>query len=884
MVDRFLLAIATRALPAAQREWMTGDLEEEFRTLAARHGRWRARGWLIGESVRNVSRRAPSGPWTLKVTSMSWIDVKLAFRMLVKYPGLTLVGGTAMAFAILVGVVAFTMLRVVMLPSLPLADGDRIVQIWTWDVAKSDDEPRQLHDFKLWRDSVRSVTDLGAWQNSSRNLVIPGAETRPVAVAEMSATGFAVGEGEPLLGRVLTEADADPAAPLVTVLGHEIWKSRFNSDPGILGKTVQLGDEHPIVVGVMREGFEFPVAHDAWLPLRMHLLDASPRAGRSTSVFGRLAPGETFESAYTELITIGRRTAADFPQTHQHLEPRVTPYAQMSAMGTNDFAFMFAIYFFLTALLTLICGNVGLLIFARAASRDSDLVVRTALGAGRSRIIWQLFTEALVLGGLAASVGIGAAAFVLQRWGVPFLETNLGRLPFWTDLSLSPLTILFAVAFTVFGSAVAGVMPAFKITRGMNDRLKQSTAGSGGLQFGGVWTVIIVAQIGVTMMFPAIVYGERMMLGRVDDFDMGFAAEQFLTARIDKDAATTPARYAQSLDELQARLASTPGVTGVTFAQSLPATGHPETRIELAGGAGAGTTVWASLAGVAPSYFDALQSPVIAGRTFTAADAHAEARVVIVDQGFVDLVLQGRNPIGLQLRFAPEGDAATSSPEPWYEVIGLVKELGLNAPFQRAARVAGFYVPVKPERLPDQYLMVHVASGDPADFGPRLREIATAVDSTLRVNAVQPADKLNSDIMYVMGLWVQITSIMAALAVVLSLAGIYAVLSFTVSRRTREIGVRVALGGSRERVIAAVLRRPLMRVGVGVLVGGVLVLAAILGLKDSEFPGADAPLTAMHFAMLAAYIVVMIGVCSLAVIVPARRALQVEPTVALRTE
>jgi hypothetical protein len=444
--------------------------------------------------------------------------------------------------------------------------------------------------------------------------------------------------------------------------------------------------------------------------------------------------------------------------------------------------------------------------------------------------------------------------------------------------------MLFAIAFTVFGCAVAGVMPAFKLTRGMNDRLKQTTAGSGGLQFGGVWTAIIVAQIAVTMLFPAILYGERLMLGRVGGFDMGFAAGQFLTARIDKDSGTTEARFAQSLEELQTRLAATPGVTGVTFAQSLPATGHPERRIELAGGDGAVTSSWASLAGVTPSYFEALGSPVIAGRSFTAADVLPGSRVAIVDQGFVDLVLQGRNPIGQQFRFAPQGDGPASTPGPWYEVVGLVKELGLNAPYQRASRVAGIYLPSRPERLGDQYLMVHLPSGDPAAFGPRLREIATAVDSTIRVSAVQRADQLNSDIMYVMGLWVRITSVMAGLAIVLSLAGIYAVLSFTVSRRTREIGVRVALGGSRERVIGSVLRRPLMRVGFGVLVGGALVLAAVFGLKNSDMPGADSPLTARHFAMLAGYIAVMVGVCSLACIVPARRALRVEPTVALRAE
>lgn len=876
MLDRFLLALAIRALPASAREWMSGDLEEDFRRLTT-GGRWHARAWLVGETLRNGSRLIP------RMTSMSWIDVKLGIRMLVKYPGLTLVGGTAMAFAIFVGVVAFTMLTVMMYPSLPLKAADRVVEITTRDVAKSEDESRQMHDFRTWRSSVRSITDLGAWQNSNRNLVIPGVETSPVPVAEMSASGFQVGEGEPHLGRVLTDADADPNAPLVMVIGHDVWKSRFGSDPDVIGRTVQLGDEYPVVVGVMREGFEFPVAHDAWLPLRMHLVDDSPRGGRATSVFGRLAPRETLESAQAELTTIGQRASIDFPVTHQHLVPQVSAFADQSAMGNDEFAVMFAIYFFVAALLTLICGNVGLLIFARAASRESDLVVRTALGAARSRIVWQFFAEALALAGLAAAVGLGAAGLLLDTWGTSFLEANLGRLPFWVDLRLSPTTIMFTLVFTVFGAAVAGVMPAFKVTRGMNDRLKQSSAGSGGAQFGGVWTFIIVAQVAVTMLFPAIVYGERFLVGRVDDFDMGFAADRVLTARIDKDASTSPARYAQSLEDLQNRLAATSGVMGVTFAQSLPATGHPQRRIELAEADGAVTPTWTSLAAVSSSYFDALDAPVIAGRAFTSADVQPDARVAIVDQAFVELVLQGGNPIGLQFRFAPRVDGPAPPPEPWYEVVGLVKELGVSAPFQKE-RAAGLYLPSAPQDLREQYVMVHVASGDAATFGPQLREIATDVDSTLRVSEVRVAAAINGDIVWVMNLWVRITSVMSILAVVLSLAGIYAVLSFTVSRRTREIGVRVALGGSRERVIAAILRRPLVRVGLGVLVGSAIVLAVVIALRGSEFPGADTPLTTWHFATLAAYVVVMVIVCSLAVVVPARRALRVEPTVALRTD
>jgi putative ABC transport system permease protein len=209
--------------------------------------------------------------------------------------------------------------------------------------------------------------------------------------------------------------------------------------------------------------------------------------------------------------------------------------------------------------------------------------------------------------------------------------------------------------------------------------------------------------------------------------------------------------------------------------------------------------------------------------------------------------------------------------------------LGISAPFQKN-RAAGFYLASPPDRLRDQYLMVHVPSADAAAFGPRLRDIATAVDSTLRVSEIGVADELNNDMVWVMGLWVRITSVMSGLAVVLSLAGIYAVLSFTVTRRTREIGVRVALGGSRERVIGAILRRPLIRVGLGVLLGSAMLLAGVLALRGSEFPGADTPLTVWHFVTLAVYVMVMVVVCSLAVIVPARRALGVQPTVALRAE
>jgi putative ABC transport system permease protein len=844
-------------------------------------------------------------------------DLKLGGRMLVKYPGLTIVGGLAMAFGIWAGLVIFQVISLVTNPTLPLSQGARLVEIRTTDVAENDQEEQVLHDFLEWQQSLRSLTDVGAWRNSSRNLVIVAGDARPVNVAEMSVSGFRVSDGEPLIGRVLVEADAQPAAPAVAVIGYEVWRARFGSDPNVLGRDVQLGSDHVTVVGVMREGYEFPVSHDVWLPLKTAVLDQTPRSGPAITVFALLAAGQTMEAAQAELTTAGRRQAAELPATHQHLEPRVRPYAKLMVPdGPGDMAIMYSIYFFIVVLLVLICGNVGLLLFARAASREADLVVRTALGASRGRIVAQMFAEALVLGGVAAVVGVTAADYALGTWGVVFLENNYGRLPFWFDLNLSARAFVLAIALTVGGAAIAGIMPALKITRGMGQRLKQNTAGSGGLQFGGIWTVVIVAQVAATVIFPGIVYFEQYQLRRIEDFDAGFAADQYLGVHIERDDTIDPganveadararkARFASTLEEVRRRMAERPGVAGVTFTEQIPTTNRPQKRIEMSydleGGASAAPADstaeppfrQAAVAAVDPSYLEVLGAPMLAGRAFSAADAAPGARVAIVDQSFVDQVLQGRNAVGQQVRFRypgpPERPWAPGNPDDpakgdWYEVIGVVRELGAGSPVQ-PGRAAGFYVPVTPDALDEVKMMVHVRAGDPMALAPQLREIALAVDPSLRLVTLLRVNEANNDLVWFTKMWLRITLVLSSVALTLSLAGIYAVLSFTVARRTREIGVRVALGASRPRVVAATFRRPLLQVTGGILVGTAIVFTAASLIKYTEFPGSESDLTLTGMAVIIGYGIVMLGVCMLGCVVPTRRALSIEPTIALRTE
>ena len=524
------------------------------------------------------------------------LDLKLGGRMLVKYPGLTLVGGLAMTFAICVGTVIFQVLALVLAPTLPLPGGDRIVNIRTWDVAINTDEPRTLYDFVVWRDTLRSVTELGAWRDVSRNLIIAGGDARPAAVAEITASGFRVAGAAPLMGRALMDSDAEAAAPAVAVIGHEVWRTRFGSDPDVLGRSVQLDEEHATVVGVMPEGFEFPIAHDVWTPLRADMLTQAPRSGPPVTIFGVLAPGATIETAQAELTTMSLRTAGEQRATHEHLQARVQPYANvfLGAPRGEDYAILFSIYVFVLLLLVLVCSNVALLMFARAATRENELVMRSALGANRSRIVMQMFVEALVLGGVAALVGLVVAHVALRNWAVAFLEDNIGRLPFWFDLGVSPGTVLYALALTVLASAIAGVLPALKVTRGMGSRMKQAAPGAGGLQFGGVWTAVIVAQVAVTVAFPAIVYMVQWQLRHTQAFDLGFAAEQYLAvqietdapigARSDTDAARDPQRaaFGATLQELRRRVETQPEVAGVAFVDRLPGAHGTDRFVELA--------------------------------------------------------------------------------------------------------------------------------------------------------------------------------------------------------------------------------------------------------------------------------------------------------------
>ena len=844
--------------------------------------------------------RASRGLDRINDLRISLLDFKLGFRMLARYPGLTIVGGLAMAFAIWVGAATFELMTQVLRPSLPLPDGGGIVGIRMWDARANNVDPRVLHDFGTWQREVKSLVDLGAFRSVQRNLITADGAGEPIEVVEISPSAFRVTRVPPLMGRTLLETDAAPGAPPVTVIGHDLWQRRFDADPDIVGRTVRLGRTKSTVVGVMPPGYRFPVSHDLWTPFQLDSRGARPREGPSIRVFARLAPGASLGEANAELTTIAQRMAADLPETHEHLRPEVLPYGRsMFALSPTDMALVASLNIPALMLLVLICGNVALLMFARAATRENEMAVRTALGASRARIIMQLFAEALVLGTMAAVLGLTVAGRGLA-WLKRVIEIDVfdGRsMPFWFDGSISATTLVYAAVLTFLGALIAGVVPALKVTRGMGSRLQQQSAGGGGMRFGGIWTAVIVAQIAITVAFPAVTFFVKRDAKQVEEMDPGIPAHEYLATRLEMDREAPPGaspdssraaylkRYSAAYEELERRLATDPSVAGVTFAERLPLMYHPHRIIEIDEGGGAPLLPeWpdgyrVSSAKVARNYAAVMGAPILMGRDFHAGDLEENAVSVIVNQSFVTRVLGDRNPIGRRIRYVLYEDRSprfvpVAERGPWYEIVGVVRDLGMSG--GQDPKVSGIYHPARIAEILPAQIAVHV-KGNADPFTPTLRRIVGEIDPTVRLYDIAALSRAKDAELETLRFWFRLLLGVCAVALVLSLAGIYAVMSFTVARRTREIGIRVALGASQRRVITAVFARPLVQITMGVTAG----LALLIALSSLGNAG---PIPWKLYGGFAVYSVFMLGVCLLACIVPTVRALRVEPTEALRSE
>jgi predicted permease len=874
-----------RLAPKGRESDLIGDLEEAHRRRAARRGDVVA-SILSGLEALDVARALTWERARCNGVPVSLLDFKLGIRMLRRYPGLTSIGAFALAFGVCAASVAFDAVAKLVGTSIPIEDGEAVIGVVAIDIRAGERAGTRTYDYSVWRDELTSVQELGAFRDIRRNLGVGGRTPEPVTVTEITGSALAIARVAPLLGRLLVPADESPSAPAVTLLGYEAWQRHLEGDPGVVGRTVSLGGAPTVVVGVMPEGFGFPVRGEVWTPLRSGASAEEPGVGPALGVIGRLRPGASRDDAQAQVTTIGARLSRDHPSTHGHLRFEVRPYrravTEAPDLSSPEF-WSFQVWFI--ALVVLLSANVALLIFARAAARERELVVRSALGAGRARIVGQLLAEALVLGALAAIAGIFAANLVVDS-ALNVVVASEGPLPFWVRRGLEPSTTVYAIAVALVAAGVAGLLPGLKATRGLASALKDGTTG-GGMRFGGVWTIVIVAQVAVTVWFPAMTLGLSQEASLVRTLGVPIATDEYVAVSLDMDdqgrrassadTSTTSVRlgYESIIREIERRLESETAVVGVTFASSLPRDAHRWGPVEVDAGPRAGVQPLDRVAGRAtidPDFFEVLGAPVLAGRSFDARDLDAAARTVIVNEPFVEEVLSGGNAIGRRVRYPQQtGDGQVLGD--WYEVVGVVPDLGMGDTRRWGvyhAAVGGHARPV--------WLLVHVR-GDVDAFLTRLRSIAAEVDPSLRLERSTTLEGVVAEDVQVYGFGIRVSIVMSAMALVLSLMGVYATVSFIVSRRTREIGVRVALGADRSDILRGILRRPLAEVALGVVLGALFLAWTIhWGIFLVEGLGAR------EVALIAMYALAMECVCATACVVPGRRALGISPSRALSAD
>ena len=844
-------------------------LEDEFvaQGMSRDEARYAARRAFGGvEQAKEHQRDTRSFRWLT-----GWpMDLKLGFRMLLKSPGLTIVAVAGLAVAIGAGAAYLEFTRDMMQPRLRIADGARVVGIKVWHVERGAAETRALHDFAVWRAHASGFEHLGAHRGIDRPLLAGDGRAEPARAVEISASAFDIVPTPPLFGRALEAADERPEAPPVMVIGHEVWRRRFNEDPLVVGKTARLGATTYTIVGVMPDGFAFPAYQNLWIPLKVPAAGVERGQGRSIYMFGRLRANVNASIAQAELQSL--MTASASPGTT--LRADVRPYLDsllMEDRNGSEARILYAANVGFILLLAICAANVATLVFARTATREAEITVRTALGASRGRVAAQLFAEALVLSSVAAFVGL-AVASAIGEWGAGLLVEAAGRpRPFWWDPRLSAETYLYAALLAVLAALVVGVLPALKATGPqLQGRLREAAGPNSTMKFGWLWTGVIVTQAAITVMFLATV----VTLARTTIISQGagyvtYPREQLLTARLEPEShgRSAPRLTPETLTSLVTSLRKEPGVVTASYTSSLPGTLFEQVRVEF--DSTPQEELWCQGSAVGLNFFDAVGVPLVAGRYFTDAEIRGGQQVAIVDETFVRLMLGGRNAVGLAVRLP--GRAAGGTTAAWHEIVGVVKDVTVFARKERSDGV--LYRPAG--TMAEARLLVRT-QGLAAPMADRIVLAALAAQDDVRLDQVRSMERVAEEEAMPFRVFLRVFGVVSAVAMLLATAGIYALISFTLARRTREIGIRMALGAAPHRIISGIFSRAFAQVGVGVLLGaspGTMIVLMGGGLRLVTAAGITLGIAAF-----------VIAIVTLACTTPLRRALRIEPTQALRAD
>jgi predicted permease len=861
-------------------EFVSKGMPRDDARLAAR----RAFGGV--EQAKEHHRDARGFRWL----DCSRMDFKLGARMLAKYPALSLIGGAGLAVGVAIGAAFFAFLYSFLYATLPVEGGERIVALENWDIDANDEMRRSMHDLAMWRREMKTVGEIGAFRTIARNVTGAGGPVEAVEVAQITADGFNITGVKPVIGRAIAAADESAGASPIVVIGYDVWHSRFGGDASVIGRELRLGNVVHTIVGVMPEGFGFPVNHRYWIPLSsIEAATFGPREGPGIFIFGRLRDGVAMEQAQAELSALGAQAASAFPLTHGRLRPRVMPYAHpildIQGTTTRDFTAMQSL---ISMLALIVAVNVGVLVYARTATRQREIAVRTALGASRRRIVGQLFVEALVLSAAASAAGIGLARFgIAQGFAIYAAEGNEG-VPYFLNFDMPLAAYVYVAMLTVFAAVVAGVLPALHATgRRAQDILKQAS-GTDGLRLGRVWTAMIIAQVAIAVTgLPAAMMiswsGMQRGLTRASYNEESFLAAT-LTADPDPPAGMpasvyereSVARFERTKADLVSRLEAEPAVDDVTVAATIPGA-ESRARIAIDGEVNlpSGALEVRFNRGVAADFFDVFGARVIAGRALREGDGTGSTQAIVVNRAFVNQLLGGANAVGRRLHYveAARREAARSGTVTQYEIVGVVTDPGTNT------IAPDLIEPVIYHSLRSSTqatALIRTRGDDPLQFASRLRDLTAALDPTLRLRIVTFSEmKRQAQIGF--RLMMLGSSLVILTALLLSAAGIYAMMSFTVTQRRKEIGIRAALGADAGQLLRSIFTRAALQLAAGIVAGTVLALM-IDRASEGEMLGS------LGRALLPVTAAVMTVVGLFATIGPARRGLRIQPTEALRAE
>jgi putative ABC transport system permease protein len=804
-------------------------------------------------------------------------DLRQAARQMRKSLGFTAVVVVTLALGVGANTTVFSVVDAVLLRPLPYVQPQRLIEAQSYFDRNTEPGSLSYPDFLDWRAQNSTLDHLVSYHDNSYTLT-GGARAVHVGAEVVSWDLLPMLGASPEIGRGFTR-DEEKRGTRVMLLSHALWETQFGADKAIVGRTVNLSGEVFTVIGVMPAGFRFPVTAPKigmWTTLAV---DDTPtdstlanRGMHWLSAMGRLKPGVTVAQADGDIKAIAMRLAKQYPDTNtKHNTSRVE--TELDATLGNTKTLLMVILGAVALVLLIACGNIGNLLLARVRERRREIAMRTALGATRTRIVRQLLAESLLL-----SVVGGVAGCALAFLATPAVLRLIGdSVPRAADAGVDLRVLGFALAVSLLSGLVFGLIPAMTASR--TDLVSTLKAGSTADVSGRDWlrSAVIVGQVSLGIVLTA---GAGLLISsfvKLMHQDLGFQPDHLLTYRFETPDSryekTRPQFYREYFDRLRAL----PGVQAAAGTLILPMTDdnatisfeNPEHPVPK------GLLPAADISLISGDYFRTMQVPLLKGRDFADADTADSPQVMIINQAFADKFFPGENPLGKKLK--PGASSGRPGGSPMREIVGVVGNMRLFMT-QREER-AGYFLPSS--QMPEWCCVVTVVRSkvDPASLEPSARELVTSMDKDIPVTDVRTMPDLMSLELSQPRFAMVLLGAFAALALILTVVGLYGVMTYSVSRRTREIGVRLALGAQRAMVMRMVLREAAILLGAGVAIGLAASLAGGSALKTMLYGTASRdPL------VLTAVCIIVAAAGLLSAYLPALRAAAIEPMEALRTD